>query len=112
MCKTIAIDRPMTSAIALLNYSMIESTETATEDAIADADKPFEPTETISESTADLLSEELGDEEAEFQPIRPSKTLIVAILMLAMTIGISCSAAVTLWSLSDHQASPEHTATK
>ena len=108
MCKSIAIDR----SIGLLNYSMIESTETATEDAIADPGKPFEPTDAIAESTADLLSEELGDEEAEFQPIRPSKTLIAAILMLAVTIGISFFAAVTLWSLSDHQASPEHTATK
>jgi hypothetical protein len=82
----------------LLN-TMIEPTET-------NPTTTGEPDE-LSEST-DTPSNELDDETTQTRGFAlPSITLLFALFLLSVTLGIAISAGFFLWSLSDHPVTPE-----
>jgi flagellar basal body-associated protein FliL len=83
---------------------MLDSNETPTESHV-------EPIDGTSESSSEISTDALDDEAVAAQSGRPSKTLVAAILILTVTIGIALYAGFTLWSLSDHQASPQESTT-
>jgi flagellar basal body-associated protein FliL len=61
-------------------------------------------------SSIDLADDEIDDDEdidSESGFSRPSKTLIAAIFILTLTLGIAGYAGFTLWSLSDHSTTAE-----
>ena len=105
---------------------MLKSTETSTsvaaesrDDAAADSDELSESdklssSDDISESTLDIISDELTDEPDSTRLFTgPSKTLIAALTILAVTIGVAIYAGYMLWSLSNHPTtSEEPTATE
>ncbi len=52
------------------------------------------------------------DDESELQSgFRPSKTFLLAIFILTLTLGVAGYAGFTLWSLSDHSVSSEEQTT-
>jgi hypothetical protein len=61
-------------------------------------------------SSTDLMDDEI-DEDDEIDSDsgfgRPSKTLIAAIFILTLTLGVAGYAGFTLWSLSDYSATAE-----
>jgi hypothetical protein len=61
-------------------------------------------------SSIDLADDKIDDEEelnSESGFNRPSKTLIAAIFILTLTLGVAGYAGFTLWSLSDRSATAE-----
>ncbi len=76
--------------------------------------KSSEPaSEVTAASSIDLTDEETDDEEMESAPgFRPSKTLIAALFILTVTLGIAGYAGFTLWSLSDHSTTAEQPTTE
>jgi hypothetical protein len=61
-------------------------------------------------SSIDLADDKIDDEEeidSESGFNRPSKTLIAAIFILTLTLGVAGYAGFTLWSLSDRSATTE-----
>jgi hypothetical protein len=70
---------------------------------------------TIASSSIDLADNEIDDDEemdSESGFSRPSKTLIAAISILTLTLGVAGYAGFTLWSLSDHSATAEQPTTE
>jgi hypothetical protein len=68
----------------------------------------------IVKSSDTTSSSELADDlddEIESSGFRPSKTLIAALFILAVTLGIAGYAGFTLWSLSDHSTAAEQPTT-
>jgi hypothetical protein len=78
----------------------MESPKTASEVSV-------EPIAESSEASIASASDELDDESEIQSGFRPSKTLLVAIFILTLTLGVAGYAGFTLWSLSDHSASSE-----
>jgi hypothetical protein len=107
-------------------YIMLKSTDTSTSgtaesrdnnasdsDELSESDK-LSDSDDISESTLDILSDDLTDEPGSTRLFTgPSKTLIAALTILAVTIGVAIYAGCMLWSLSNHPTtSEEPTATE
>ncbi len=112
--------------LSIFFYIMLKSTEASTSatakstnDDASDSEELSESdrlsdSDDISESTLDIISDELTDEPESTRLFTgPSKTLIAALTILAVTIGVAIYAGCMLWSLSNHPTtSEEPTATE